>query len=119
MLTERVRKHPVALAQGAGRRTPDTQRVGEIPYFFPSLGSLKPQPPNGDSSLWQQEPQDQNSEGGEPSSGFSRPVVPKEQGQTLPFLVSLSSSRLAPGMRAQLWKYTAEQSNETSSFLAK
>lgn len=77
---QRARRCPVALAQGAGKKTPDIQRVGEVPHFFPPLCSLRPQPPRaawGNRSL-----QDQNSGGGEHSSGFSRTVVPRGWGQS-------------------------------------
>lgn len=51
---QRAGRCPVALAQGAGKKTPNTQRVGEIPHFFSS--SLFSQATAPKSSLGQQEP---------------------------------------------------------------
>lgn len=84
---QRARRCPVTLAQRAGKKTPDTQRVGEIPHFFPPLCSLRPQPPG---AAWSNRSlQDQNSGGGEHSSGFSRTGVPRGWGQSSRYFFSL------------------------------
>lgn len=86
---ERARRFPVALAQEARKRTPNARRVGEHhPFFRFFLFSQVTAP------KWQDSLKDQNSEGGEPTSGLSGAVVPRAWGPNPPFFFSLSVLQL-------------------------
>lgn len=97
-------------------RTPDAQRVGEIPHFSPFILFSRATNPQVVMAAYSNESlQDQNSKGQDPPSAFGRAVAPRRWVKPCQFL-SPSSCHLVPGTQAQLWTYMAEQSNEIPSF---